>query len=352
MRSFDVLLLSLDVLLLSLVVDAFAQDTSTCSLSGDFRWQLLRNCAAECIWGTCCISVADFIGCPDPWYNECVCNIKQQSAAGIHVSTCISSRCGGDAGIATAVEVYFDYCSSAGYAVTTTVTALPTLLDYSTVSLFNDNEFKVLRSCEQECIWGTCCISVADIIGCNSPWYNGCVCDLNMQSAAASHVSSYVSSRCTGTSDVSTAAAVYLDYCASAGYVLARSPQPPSVTDPTPNMTEQTPSTTRTTSSTAQQTSSTTEQIVTSTGAESVDTRTTMTTSAITAMPPFTPPNTQTTETQTSTDPSSTAPATDSGKEYTTSDKIALGVGIGLGLPTLLATLWACIRREIRTLAG
>jgi len=231
----------------------------------------------------------------------------------------LASRCTDNVGISAAVEVYFDYCSSAGYAIATTVATLPRI-DYSTVSLSEDNEFKVLQSCEQECIWGTCCISVADFIGCNSPWYNGCVCDLNMQNAAASHVASCISSQCTSNTDVSTAMAVYLDYCASAGYALAIVAQGSTIT--------------------AQASRETT------TFNGDGDTATTMTQAVTTAAVTVSsngPSTTYATYT-----PASTGQAGHSG--YSISDKIALGVGIGIGLPTLLATIWSCLRIERRAM--
>jgi hypothetical protein len=297
-------------LILALGTATRQQDTHTCSLGTDSEWQVLRSCAAPCIWGTCCISVADIIGCPSPWYNECVCDLNQQSAAAAHVSSCVVSRCTGNAEVPTAVAVYIDYCSSAGYALATTVTAVAAQTDFRTVSLSGDNEFKVLRSCAQECIWGLCCISVADFIGCNSPWYNECVCDLNMQSSAASNVASCVSSRCTGNTDVSTAVAVYLDYCASAGYALASATQASGVT-------------TTVAGSTNMVTKANPPVIITSV---------------------TTPPNAGSTG-QTTGGPVSTDTASGPGGGYSISDKIALGVGIGIGVPTFIVTVFMCIRR-------
>ena len=99
-------------LFLALVLSIAAQnDLSTCSLSNDPEWLVLRSCASECIWGTCCISVADFIGCPSPWYNQCVCDLNQQGSAAAHVSTCVVSKCTGNVDVPTAVAVYLDYCS-------------------------------------------------------------------------------------------------------------------------------------------------------------------------------------------------------------------------------------------------
>ncbi|EXJ72523.1 uncharacterized protein A1O5_03669 [Cladophialophora psammophila CBS 110553] len=261
-----------------------------------------------------------FIGCPSPWYNECVCGLDQQSAAGAQVSACMLSRCTDNVGISTAVEVYFDYCSSAGYALATTAATTLPPIDYSTVSLSGDRGFEVLRSCEQECIWGTCCISVADFIGCNSPWYNGCVCDLNMQNPAASHVASCISSKCASNTDVSTAVAVYLDYCASAGYPLANVARVSSVA-----------------------TQASRETLTFNVNGDTATTMTPPVTTAAGTTSSNGPSTTHAADT-----PASTNPASHSG--YSTSDKIALGVGIGVGLPSLLATIWSCLRIERRAL--
>jgi hypothetical protein len=38
--------------------------------------------------------------------------------------------------------------------------------------------------------------------------------------------------------------------------------------------------------------------------------------------------------------------------KYNTSDKIALGVGIGFGIPTLIATVWMCFIHTSRSIRG
>jgi hypothetical protein len=191
--------------------------------------------------------------------------------------------------------------------------------EYSTVSLFEDSEFEVLRSCAQECIWGTCCISVADFIGCPSPWYNQCVCNLNQQSSAAAHVSTCVVSRCTGNTDVSTAVAVYLDYCASAGYSVSTAAQASSAT-----------------------------MTINGSASTAPKSNPTVATSAATTSPNNPPTTAPTAPTET---PNNTSQGSGSGG-YSISDKIALGVGIGIGIPSLLVSLLACFRKELRSLSG
>lgn len=59
--------------------------------------------------------MGDFIGCPAPWYNTCVCNVDQQPAALKNVGNCVTTQCTGTQDVATAMKVYTDYCSGAGY---------------------------------------------------------------------------------------------------------------------------------------------------------------------------------------------------------------------------------------------
>src|SRR5437763_15082164 len=106
-----------------------------------------------------------------------------------------------------------------------------------------------------------------------------------------------VSSRCTLNPDVSTAVAVYLDYCASAGYVLASTAQtsrPTSAVNGNPGTV-------------------TTIPLAIAVGRISSSM----------------PSTTQATE-----DPASTTSASGSRGVYSISDKIAWGVGMGIGLPS------------------
>ncbi|KAH6683929.1 hypothetical protein B0J14DRAFT_693218 [Halenospora varia] len=101
------------------------------------------------------------------------------------------------------------------------------VLTQSTVSFFSFPEFQVLRSCAQSCIWRSYG-SVADVIGCPSPWYDACIYDSKQQASVASHVSSCAQSKCSTGSNVGapTAAAVYTDYCYSAGFTTAGQASP------------------------------------------------------------------------------------------------------------------------------
>lgn len=101
------------------------------------------------------------------------------------------------------------------------------VLAQSTISLSDFPEFLLLRTCAQSCIWGYSG-AVADVIGCQIPWYDACVCDTKQQESAASHVSSCVQSKCsTGNNvDAPTAVAVYTDYCYSAGFSTAGKASP------------------------------------------------------------------------------------------------------------------------------
>ncbi|KAH8679624.1 hypothetical protein BGZ60DRAFT_427947 [Tricladium varicosporioides] len=89
-------------------------DLKTVSLFQDSGYKVLRICAQACIWGSSG-SVADFPGCPFPWYNACVCNKDQQSAIARNVGNCVTTKCTGTEDVATAMKVYTEYCSGAGY---------------------------------------------------------------------------------------------------------------------------------------------------------------------------------------------------------------------------------------------
>ncbi|KAF4625628.1 hypothetical protein G7Y89_g12534 [Cudoniella acicularis] len=205
------------LLLLSHLINQ-GSSQNTVSLFTWPEYEVLRECAQKCIWGYTG-SVADTIGCPGgPWYDACICNPNEMPSAASHVSICVQSSCtsGSNVDAPTAVAAYTDYCFSAGY--TTAGQASPTMsLDLKTVSLFSDSGFEMLQSCAQDCVWGQMG-SVADTIGCAEPWYNMCVCNVAQQPKAMGSVGSCITTRCTGTVDVSTAMEVYTNYCSKAGY--------------------------------------------------------------------------------------------------------------------------------------
>lgn len=91
-------------------------------------------------------------------------------------------------------------------------------IDTKTVSIKSAAGYLVARSCVQGCLW-TGSSEIVYEIGCSSPYYNQCYCNLDQASSATSFLSSCIPKSCSNSGpDVATAVGLYMDYCASAGY--------------------------------------------------------------------------------------------------------------------------------------
>lgn len=122
--------------------------------------------------------------------------------------------------MATAIDIYYDYCSGAGYPIANTVARpVASTVDLHTVSIYSRNDFKVLRPCVTICLWGNG--DVAPGAGCVSPFYNQCWCSSNIAPSATSHISSCITNLCTDNFDISTAVDIYYSYCSEAGHPVA-----------------------------------------------------------------------------------------------------------------------------------
>jgi hypothetical protein len=90
-----------------------------------------------------------------------------------------------------------------------------------TISITKDASYRVLPECAQICVaW-----IQNSVNSCEAPWYNACLCDVNMASRATQFVSSCITSRCSvgagaQTTIAQTANAAYATYCDKAGYSL------------------------------------------------------------------------------------------------------------------------------------
>ncbi|KAH7403125.1 hypothetical protein BKA64DRAFT_441585 [Cadophora sp. MPI-SDFR-AT-0126] len=147
-------------------------------------------------------------------------------------------------------------------------------------------------------------------LGCT---WNGCYCGTQYQSAASSLITSCWKAYCGNaeanilTYDISTAESIYNSYCGIAAVAAATPTTVPATTVDSPAST------------------SVSNEFPSQTGnAKS---------SSTTSSSQNTQANTQATN-------------NNSSSGFSTGDKIALGCGIGIGLPATLATLWMCIRHR------
>ncbi|KAH8654981.1 hypothetical protein BGZ60DRAFT_418169 [Tricladium varicosporioides] len=91
-------------------------------------------------------------------------------------------------------------------------------VDTKTVSIKSAADYLVARGCVQGCLW-TGNSEIVYEIGCGSPYYNQCYCNLDQASLAVSFLSSCVPKSCSNNGpDVATAVSVYKGYCSVAGY--------------------------------------------------------------------------------------------------------------------------------------
>lgn len=90
-------------------------DTKTVSIKSVADYLVARSCVQGCLW-TGESEILYEIGCPSPYYNQCYCNLDQASSATSFLSSCIPTSCSDNGpDVATAVSLYMNYCSSAGY---------------------------------------------------------------------------------------------------------------------------------------------------------------------------------------------------------------------------------------------
>jgi hypothetical protein len=90
-------------------------DTKTVSIKSAADYLVARACVQGCVW-TGDSEILYEIGCPSPYYNQCYCDLDQASSATSFLSSCIPTSCSNNGpDVATAVSVYMNYCSSAGY---------------------------------------------------------------------------------------------------------------------------------------------------------------------------------------------------------------------------------------------
>jgi hypothetical protein len=90
-------------------------DTKTVSIKSAADYLVARACVQGCLW-TGTSEIVYEIGCPSPYYDQCYCNLDQASSATSFLSSCIPTSCSDNGpDVATAVRLYMNCCSGAGY---------------------------------------------------------------------------------------------------------------------------------------------------------------------------------------------------------------------------------------------
>ncbi|KAF1994528.1 hypothetical protein P154DRAFT_585485 [Amniculicola lignicola CBS 123094] len=201
--------------------------------------------------------------------------------------------------------------------------------DLVSASIAQDTSYLNQKECVKNCIWGS--NDLMPGIGCSSPWINECLCRADQAPPASRFLTSCVRSGCgsSASDDISRAVSVYDGYCVGAGFTDAHGA--PAETTP-PNTDPQAPTVTQVTlvTETAKTGSASSQSSATS----------------VLSIPPVTRHITSTIRVY----PSETAQSPPRSAGLTQSDKIALILGLVIGLPGTVATIWMCcyaIRRRI-----
>ncbi len=180
----------------------------------------------------------------------------------------------------------------------------------------NDDSFLQQGVCGKKCVWNTgyTCNDFSDLpctLGCSEPWMNGCFCRVDKEAAAASFLTKCISTECKNVgvaTDLAQAISVYTQYCNDALPGRATT----AVDTGTGSVQTQQPAT-----------------------ADSLPT--------VTVTPIRTIPSASPQETSNAENPSPAASSSAGG--LSRSEKIALGCAVGIGIPTILIGLFACLKQ-------
>lgn len=100
---------------------------STVSIASVQPYLDQRYCVRDCLWSGFDNNLESFLGCPDPYANNCYCRDDLASSASSYITTCVNGGCSSNTpDVVRAMSVYNGYCSSAAPAVNT---ATPTVDD-------------------------------------------------------------------------------------------------------------------------------------------------------------------------------------------------------------------------------
>ncbi|KAK0724557.1 hypothetical protein B0H67DRAFT_550295 [Lasiosphaeris hirsuta] len=188
-------------------------------------------------------------------------------------------------------------------------------------------EYNLLSSCGKTCLFGSSDVWIGGRLGCSNPYTNDCMCRVDKAPTISSYASECNKNLCTlggdSRQDISTFLSIYNSYCAKNGYTLPGAAEVTGdggggggdvVGDPTAATVTRVSHATVTAASGGGRTG----------------------TGLVTAQ------KTVDTTIWTTVKPTAAAAEGGSGGELSRSDKIALGVGIGIGLPSAIAGIWVC----------
>jgi len=174
------------------------------------------ECVKNCLWqGGAADDLVWYVGCSEPFVNECYCRPEQAGTASRFLSECATASCG-QAGpaLTSAISVYRGYCSGAGFSIPTVAT------------IISMPAFQSQIDCVQMCIWhaGQTVDDLMPAMSCGEPWDNDCLCDAaRMKTVGNDFLSTCVASRCSTATTaplVTSALSVHSAYCSSAGLPL------------------------------------------------------------------------------------------------------------------------------------
>ncbi|KAK4096063.1 hypothetical protein N658DRAFT_64756 [Parathielavia hyrcaniae] len=201
-----------------------------------------------------------------------------------------------------------------------------------TFSLQNQPEFNLLSGCGKECLYGSSNVWIGGRLGCSGPYTNDCMCRVDKAAAISSYASECNSRLCTHgdvQEDITTFLSLYNSYCAKNSYTLPGAAAEAGQTGGDTVVGDPTAATvTRVTYATA-------------TATAAVGGGSTITTGGGSGLVP-TGQKTVDITVWTTVMPTASAGGEGSESGLSRSDMIALGVGIGIGLPSAIAGVWVC----------
>jgi hypothetical protein len=265
------------------------------------------------------------------YQDSCVCRCNLRTIGESYISSYVHSACSSNTvDIQSGLLLYDAYCASAlptscpGYTPVPVQVVLPTKAP-GTVSIWSIDGFTQARSCMTEAfhswarggLWNGALLCNQNK---NNAYLNECVCRADILSLGESYISSFVKSACSSdTVDIQSGLSIYDNYCATANAKAAQTTGVETGVVESSALTSGLPMPKETGSSLTSNFIRTTKELTTSEDSSDVP-----------------------------------APTNNSGGGgqsggLSRSDVIALGVGIGVGLPGTIATILTCcfaIRRR------
>ena len=260
--------------------------------------------------------------CPNNggYQDSCVCRCDLRTIGESYISSYVKSACSSNnVDIQSGLLLYDVYCDSvlpapcSGYTPVPVQVTLPTKAP-GAVSIWSMDGFASARSCMTEAFhaWGSGGLWNGALL-CNSGnggYLNECVCRADLLSIGESYISSFVNSACSSnTADIQSGLSMYDNYCATAYPKAAQITSVGTGVIQLGTATSMLFTPTKTGSSSTSNSARTTEALTSSIGSQT---------------------------------PIDSSGGAGQFQELTRSDVIALGVGIGVGLPATIASLVVC----------